>query len=642
MAPETAHVERRLAAIVAADVAGYSRLVAADEEGTIARLQALLHELVEPSVARHHGRIVKTTGDGLLLEFGSVVDAVRCAIEVQQDVAVLNAPEPPERRITFRIGIHIGDIVIQDDDLLGDGVNVAARLEGIAPPGGIAISEAAQQQVEGKIDIALIDQGAHRLKNIAHPIRVFRVDFDGAGAAAQARWRSRTRYAVAAIALCLVGVIVAGSIAWHLHGRPAPAPLAAVSAPLPALPPPAPGFSIVVLPFANLSGDATQDYLAEIITEELTSYLSRLPDTFVIAHDTAASYRGQAVDVKQIGKELGVHYVLEGSAEPSGQRLRVAVQLIDAVTGANIWADQFDAERADLLQMQDDIVTRLARRMQIELTSIEAARLAAVPAKNADAEDLAMRCEAIFLRSGMGRPEAEPGFAFCEQALQADPRNVRALSILGLKFATEAANRSTDRQADIAQADDLIKRALAVDPRYYLAHHAKAWLMLAERNPEAAVEEEERSLAVNPSYIGSYVALCSAQIAMGQPELALKTADTAIRLSPRDPVLPAIDVQKAEAYLMLRQDQPAVEWLRRSIAESPESPTALPWLIAALALGGHDGEAHALLQRYLALGLTRIKTVAQFKALDESDTARYLALRGRLYDGLRKAGMPEQ
>jgi adenylate cyclase len=641
MTLEHTHVERRLAAIVAADVAGYSRLVAVDEEGTIARLQALLHELVEPSVARHHGRIVKTTGDGLLLVFGSVVDAVRCAIEVQRDVAALNAPEPPDRRIEFRIGVHLGDVVIQDDDLLGDGVNVAARLEGIAPPGGIAISEAAQQQVEGKIDVALIDQGNQRLKNIAHPIRVFRVDFDGAGAAARGRRSARTRYMVAAIAICLVGVIVAGALAWHLHGRPAAAPLAAASG-APAILPPAPGFSIVVLPFANLSGDPAQDYLAEIITEELTSYLSRLPDTFVIAHDTAASYRGEAVDVKQIGKELGVHYVLEGSAEPSGKRLRVSVQLIDAVTGANVWADQFDAERADLLQMQDDIVTRLARRMQIELTSIEAARLAAVPAKNVDAEDLAMRCEAIFLRSGMGRPETEPGFTFCEQALQADPRNVRALSILGLRYATAAANRSTDRQADIAQADDLIKRALAVDPRYYLAHHAKAWLMLAERNPEAAIEEEERSLAVNPSYIGSYVALCSAQIAMGQPELALKTADTAIRLSPRDPVLPAIDVQKGEAYLMLKQDDQAIEALRRSIAESPESPTALPWLIAALALGGHDDEARALLQRYLALGLTRIKTVAQFKALDASDNPRYLALRERLYDGLRKAGMPEQ
>jgi tetratricopeptide (TPR) repeat protein len=219
---------------------------------------------------------------------------------------------------------------------------------------------------------------------------------------------------------------------------------------------------------------------------------------------------------------------------------------------------------------------------------------------------------------------------------------VRALSILGLKFATEADNRSTDRQADIAQADDLIKRALAVDPRYNLAHHAEAWLMLAERRPEAAIDQEERSLALNPSYIGSYIALCSAQISMGLPEMALKTADDAARLSPRDPVLPAIDVQKAEAYLMLRQDDQATDWLRRAVAASPESPTALPWLIAALALTGHDDEAHDELARYLALGLARIKTVAQFKALGDSDNPRYLALRERFYDGLRKAGMPEQ
>jgi adenylate cyclase len=636
MALEHSHVERRLAAIIAADVAGYSRLVAADEEGTIARLQALLRELIDPALLRHRGRIVKTSGDGLLLEFGSVVDAVRCAVEVQRDMALRNAPEPADRRIEFRIGINLGDVVVQGDDLLGDGVNVAARLEGIAPPGGIAISEAAQQQVEGKVDVALVDQGLHRLKNIAHPVRVFGVGFDGAGAAPHARPAGRHRHVLAAIAIGFAGVLIAGSIAWNLQSRKEPVPATASATPA------EPRLSIVVLPFTNLGGDPTQDYLAEIITEELTSYLSRLPDAFVIAHDTAATFKGQALDPKQIGKDLGVHYVLEGSVEPTGTRVRVNVQLIDALSGADLWADQFDSERADLLQMQDDIVTRLARRMQIELSSIEAARLPAVPAKNAAADDLAMRCEAIFLRSGMGRPETEAGYALCQQALQADPRNVRALSILGLKDATEAANRSTDRQADIAQADDLIKRALAVDPRYYLAHHAEAWLMLAERRPDAAIDEEERSLAVNPSYIGSYVALCSAQIAMGLPEVALKTADTAARLSPRDPVLPAIDVQKGEAYLMLQQDDQAIEWLRRAVAASPESPTALPWLIAALALAGHGDEAAKMLQRYLALGLTRIETVAQFKALADSDNPRYLALRERLYEGLRKAGMAEQ
>jgi adenylate cyclase len=637
---EQARVERRLAAIVAADVAGYSRLVAADEEGTIARLRGLLHELIEPAIARHHGRVFKTSGDGLLLEFGSVVDAVRCAVEVQRDMADGNASEPPERRIEFRIGINLGDVVVEDDDLLGDGVNVAARLEAIAPPGGIALSEAAQHQVEGKIDVELIDQGAHRLKNIAHPVQIFLVDLDGTGATLRGRWSARVPFVLAAIGICLAGLLAAGLITWHLRDRPASQPSLA-SAAAPSLPI-APRFSIVVLPFANLGGDPSQDYLAEIITDELTSYLSRLPDAFVIAHDTAATFKGQSLDAKQIGKELGVHYVLEGSVEPTGERVRVDVQLIDAETGANLWADQFDAERADLLQMQDDIVTRLARRMQIELTSIEAARLAAVPAKDAGAEDLAMRCEAIFLRASVGRPEMEAGYPYCEQALKADPRNLRALSILALRYATTAANRSTDRQADIALADDLIKRALAVDPRYYLAHHAKAWLMLAERRPDAAIEEEQRSLAVNPSYIGSYIALCSAQIAMGLAETAIKTADEAMRLSPRDPVLPAIEVQKAQAYLMLREDEQAILWLRRSLAESPESTTALPWLISTLALDGHESEAHELLARYLALGQTRVQTVAQFKALASSDNPQYLALRERLYDGLRKAGMPEQ
>jgi adenylate cyclase len=638
VALEDTHVERRLAAIVAADVAGYSRLVAADEEGTIARLRALLSELIEPAIGRHRGRIVKTSGDGLLLEFASVVDAVRCAVEVQRAMALRNALEPQDRRIEFRIGVNLGDVVVQDQDLLGDGVNLAARLEGIAPAGGVALSEAARAQIEGKIDIVLIDQGDHMLKNIPHPVRVFAVDLGGTSPHPPALRSGPSRWLVAAVAVCVAAVLGAGGLAWHLHRR---AVLAPSTASAPAVTQPAAGqISIVVLPFANLSGDATQDYLAEIITEELTSYLSRLPGVFVIAHDTAATYHGTSLTVMQFGQELGVRYALEGSVEPSGKRVRVDVQLIDARTGANLWADQFDADRTDMLQMQDDIVTRLARRMQIELTGIEAARPPLAPAANPDADELAMRCEAIFLRLGLARPNSGSGFPFCEQALKADPNNVRALSILGLRYATEAANSNTDRDANIAKAQDLIKHAIAVDGRYYLAHHADAWLMLAESRPDAAIDQEQSSLALNPSYIGSYIALANAQIAMGEPEEALKTADKAIRLSPRDPLMPALEVQKGQAYLMLHQDDQAIDTLKQAQAASPNSPTALPWLIAALALDGHQDEAHDMLQRYLALDLTRNRTVAQFKALDSAGNPRYLALRERLYDGLAKAGLP--
>jgi len=641
---EDTHVERRLAAIVAADVAGYSRLVAADEEGTIARLRALLNELIEPAIERHRGRIVKTSGDGLLLEFASVVDAVRCAVEVQRGMGVRNALEPQDRRIEFRIGINLGDVVVQEQDLLGDGVNVAARLEAIAPAGGIALTDASRQQIEGKIDITLIDEGDHRLKNIPNPVHVFSVDLAGKGVRAQAARSRRNRWALAAIAAgCVIAAIV-GVTSWQLHGRivPSPASPPALSTSATAASPEAARLSIVVLPFANLSGDPGQDYLAEIITEELTSYLSRLPGSFVIANDTAATYRGSSQTVMQIGKDLGVRYALEGSVEPSGKRVRVDVQLIDAQSGATLWADQFDADRTDMLQMQDDIVTRLARRMQIELAGIEAARLPAAPTANADAEDLAMRCEAAFLRLGLSRPESGSVEPLCQQALKADPNNVRALSILGVRYATAAANSSTDRQADIAQADDLIKRALALDTRYYLVHHADAWLMLAEGHPDAAIEQEQRSLALNPSYIGSYISLASAQIAMGEPEEALKTVAKAIRLSPRDPVLPALEVQQGQAYMMLHQDDQAIDAFKSAEAASPNSPTSAPWLIAALALDGHVDDARAALQRYLAPDTARIRTVAQFKALDSSTNPRYLALRQRLYDGLTKAGMPAE
>jgi adenylate cyclase len=350
---------RKLAAILAADVAGYSKLAAADEERTLARLRALRSDLIDPTIALHHGRVVKQTGDGVLIEFRSVVDAVRCAIEIQNGMAERNAGLPPERRIEFRIGIHLGDVVEESDgDLMGDGVNIAARLEGIAKPGSICLSEQAYWQVKSRLDLAVSDLGTTQLKNIAEPVRVYSVEV---GKAAQAKPTKPTAPKQRSIFLLLgVGIVallvIAGGI-W-LAVRPARGP--EMSATVPRL-------SIVVLPFANLSGDPAQDYLADVITEELTTGLSRISGTFVIARSTAFTYNGKPVDVKQVGKDLGVRYVLEGSEQQSGDRVRVNAQLIEAETGAHLWADQFDADRASLLQMQDEIVTRLARALALQL-----------------------------------------------------------------------------------------------------------------------------------------------------------------------------------------------------------------------------------------------------------------------------------
>jgi adenylate cyclase len=404
----------------------------------------------------------------------------------------------------------------------------------------------------------------------------------------------------------------------------------------------APRLSLVVLPFANLSGDSAQDYLADVITEGLTAYLSRVRDSFVIARTTALAYKGKAADVKQIGQELGVRYILEGSVQQSAAQVRVSAQLVDGHTGAHIWADQFDADRVDLFQMQDEIVTRLARALQIELAAVEAARISRIRSASPDAEDMALHGEAIFLTYGVYREEAEAGFELCERALQIDRNNVRALSILAEKFATRVTSlQSIDRKADIERADELASRALAIDPNSYHAHQAKARVLLAQRRSEEAIVEAERSLSLNPGFIPAYRNLCVATSYLGRPQETIEYADKAMRLSPLDPYLAFFYLFKAIGRLMLHQDDEAIGSLRRAVAYSPEFSTAVAWLAAVLALSGHDAEARETLKRYFLIRGTKTRTIAQWKALAYSESSAYLDLRERLYEGLRKAGMPE-
>src|SRR5271154_784044 len=377
---------RKIAAILVADIVGYSRLAGADEDRTLARLRALRSDLIDPIIAVHRGRVFKRTGDGSLIEFRSVVDAVRCAIEVQNGLVERNAGVAPEKRIEFRIGIHLGDVVEEaDGDLMGDGVNIAARIEGIANPGAICLSEDAYRQVKGRLDLAVSDLGPTQLKNIADPVRVYSLEV---GKPAQVRAtkpaapKQRSMFMLLAAGIVALVVITAGILPALRPGRGPEAPATT------------PRLSIVVLPFANLSGDPGQDYLADVLTEGLTTGLSRISGTFVIARSTAFTYKGKPVDVRQVGKDLGVRYVLEGSEQHSGNQVRVNAQLIDAETGAHLWADQFDADRADLLQMQDEIVTRLARALEIQLSAVDAARVEQTRPGNLDAEDLARRCKA--------------------------------------------------------------------------------------------------------------------------------------------------------------------------------------------------------------------------------------------------------
>jgi len=622
---------RKLAAILAADVVGYSRLASADEDRTLTRLRALRGDLIDPAIEANRGRMVKQTGDGILVEFRSVVDAVRCATEVQNGMIERNSGLPPERRIEFRIGIHLGDVVEESDgDLMGDGVNIAARLEGIAKPGTIYLSEQAYWHVKARLDLAINDLGKQSLKNIAEPVRVYSLEV-GKPAQAKPTKQPKQRSTFVALAMAIVALVLIAAGFW-LAMRPARDP--EMSAKIPRL-------SIVVLPFANLSGDPAQDYLADAITEELTTGLSRISGTFVIAGSTAFTYKGKPVDVKQVGKDLGVRYVLQGSEQRSGNQVRVHAQLIDAETGAHLWADQFDADRADLLQMQDEIVTRLARALEIKLAAVDAARVQRTRPGNLDAEDLAMRCEVGIYDSVPGSKESTAALDFCDRALQIDNSNVFALTGMTFRYITPVIfAQSRDPRGDIRQADEFVSRALAIDPNSYWAHFAKAYVLMAQNRTQEAVAEGDRSLSLNPSFINAYFAICAANNFLGRPDRALDLADKAIRLSPRDPALRSLYHMKGWAFFMKQQDDQAIEWLRR--AEGGDIFTELI-LAAALALTGQQADAHETLKRYLALNGITSTTIAQLRKqqLSIADNPTWVAYNERLFAGLRKAGMRE-
>jgi adenylate cyclase len=648
-------IERRLAAILAADVAGYSRLTGVDEEGTHVQLQDHLRTLVDPKIAEHRGRVVKNTGDGMLAEFSSVVDAVRCALDVQRGMAERNAEVPDEKRIEFRMGINVGDIIIDRGDIFGDGVNVAARLEGLAKPGGICISDDAHRQVRGKFDVTFEDAGERQLKNIARPVRVFRVALDDARPAkpiwqrhnaAPAVRRDRWSARVMAIGAAVVLSAGAGGAALYFHLGRTPVVVSQVPDQLAKS---SERFSIVVLPFANLSGDASQDYLADVISDELTTAFSRFRDSFVISHSTAFTYKGKPIDVRQIGKELGVRYALEGSVQPSGDRLRVNAQLIDTESNAHLWADRFDENRSDLLQVQDAIVHHIAFAIGIKLVE-ERARRALTRAANPNAEDLAWRCQATLMRV-LWTSERDSAFRLCEQALQIDPENVRALSHLSLKFSSRVGFfASPDAKADLRRADELASLAIKIDPDYHTAHAAKGDALMATGRYRDAIDSYERALILAPSTI--LPGLPFAYDSIGEPEQAIAYADKAMRLSPyiSARVGPIFYLAKAQAFGILQDYEEALVWIERAEAAAPEMLIMGFVRSALLAMAGKEDEARAAMQRYLANDNAPIRTISQWRVRFEGAPlpsynplvlARLRIFGQKFNEGLRKAGLPE-
>jgi adenylate cyclase len=625
---------RKLAAILVADVVGYSRLAGADEDRTLARLRALRSDLIDPTIAVHHGRIVKRTGDGSLIEFRSVVDAARCAIELQNGLIERNAGVPPERRIEFRVGIHLGDVVEEaDGDLMGDGVNIAARLESIAKPGGICLSEQAYWQVKGRLDVKVSDLGPTQLKNIVEPIRVYSLQV---GAPTQPRPggpKRRLSPSLIALGFAALAVLAAG-VGWYLFAASRTPPLSTtVAAPVAsnaAAPAEAAHLSIVVLPFANLSGDPAQDYFADGITENLTTDLSRIRNSFVIARNTAFTYKGRALDAKEIGKELGVRYVLEGSVQRDGTRVRVNAQLIDTESGAHLWADRFEEDVADLFKLQDEIVARLANTLGFELVKAEAER--AARSKNPDAVDLTMRGWALARPSQQTNEKNEAARALFEQALKIDPNNADALAGIAYTYTNEyvawGRKRDTDYDAKILGPAD---QAIALAPDTLWAYYVKCVYLCYSHRADKAIDAADAGLAINPNFGSLWAVRGNANLFSGRFEQARSDLLQSMRLSPREPLMAIATKYLGDAELGLGHFEAAIEDYHKAIDLGMPGVWPNVSLTAAYALSGRMEEANSAL--------------AEARRLEPRVTIKFVTLFGppipNLLDGLRKAGLAE-
>ncbi|MBV8334856.1 MAG: adenylate/guanylate cyclase domain-containing protein [Alphaproteobacteria bacterium] len=543
-------VERRLAAILAADVAGYSRLMGADEEGTHAALMVLRREVSDPKFAQHRGRIVKTTGDGFLAEFASVVDAVRCAVELQREMALRNSDVPSERRVQFRIGINIGDIIIEADDIYGDGVNVAARLETLAEPGGICISATVHEQVQGRLDCTFTDFGEQSLKNIARPIRVYGVE---------PKTAPKDRAGIVRAALVL-------------PDKP----------------------SIAVLPFQNLSGDPEQEYFADGMVEEIITALSRIRWLFVIARNSTFTYKGQAIDVNRVGRELGVRYVLEGSVRKGGGRVRITAQLIEAQTGAHLWADRFDGSLEDVFDLQDQVASSVAGVIEPALQAAETARSAHRSTRDLSAYDLYLRALAM-------SPTPQT-FQLLEEAIARDPYFGPALALAAscsMNLVSDGA--APDRDANRQKGIEFARRALAVagsDPGV-LADAAFALACFGE-DIVAMTALVDRALTFNPNFARGWHASSFLRLWAGQTDLAIEHAGMALRLSPRAQASNNSWAIGAALFFSRRFEE-AIPRLCVAVEERPIFATPYRILAACYAHMGLLAEAQATVARLRTL-----------------------------------------
>jgi adenylate cyclase len=634
-------VERKLAAIFAADVAEYSRLMGLDEVGTLRTLQAY-RTILDQLIAVHRGRIFNTAGDSVVADFASAVDAVECAVAVQGAIEKENDNRPAGEQMWFRIGVHLGDIIVEGANLFGDGVNIAARLQTLAQPGGICLSGVVRDQIGTRLPVAFTRLGEQRVKNIAEPVRVFSVGgMPGRGSVSPAfgpRW-GLIRTPVVALAVLILAA-AAGMTWWLWPGRdsqpnPPRAESAAASVPQPGS---APRLSIVVLPFANLSNDPQQEYFADGISEDLTTDIAGIQGSQVIARNTAFTYKGKPVDAKQIGRDLGVRYVLEGSVQRSGKEVRVNAQLVDAETGAHLWAERFDRDIGDLFALQNEITARIARELQSQLAIAEARR----PIENPDALDYLMRGRAVMTRP-ISKENYDEAVTLFETALALDPHAADAAAWLAVALTVRVTDELSDLpNDDLHRAERLVAQALAASPNSALAHYAKGQVLRIRSRCNEAIPEFERAIALDRSRIPAYAHLGWCKFLTGSIDQAIPYFEQAIRLSPYGPGIAPWYGRMGVMQLLQGHADEAIGWLEKANSENARLPFVHAYLAAGYALKAETERARAELTE--AQGLS--KAYASLASVEKSnwyDEPKIRSLAEATYfAGLRKAGMPEE
>lgn len=631
-------VTRRLTAIVAVDVAGYSRLVATDEEGTLVTLRQHRADLIEPAIGAYQGRIANTAGDSFLVEFPSVVNALRCAIELQHGMAERNSDIASDRRITFRIGINLGDVVEQDGDLLGDGINVAARLESLAEPGGICISNAACEQVRGRVEVDFEDLGAQALKNIPEPVRVYRVLLKGAGTGTSKRtsYPSSLRLLKWTASALIVALAFGAVFLWWQPWAPNidPASFERMAFPLPDKP------SIAVLPFANMSNDSAQEYFADGMTEDLITDLSKLSGLFVIARNSVFAYKGRTVPIRQVAEELGVRYVLEGSVRRSGETVRISAQLIDATTAGHLWAERYDGRLDDVFSLQDRVSRKIASVLAVELTTAEAAATASRETTNPRAYDVFLKGWDRYLRQ---TPEdLRAAIAHFEESTAIDPTYARAYAALAATY-WQIHKRYWHGQFGFRtvhgarfKAEEYLAKAERQPTA--LSHQVAANMLSQQGRHTAAIAEAGRAVGVDPNDADSYVALAGVLNLAGKPEDALQLLHKAMRLNPHFPSSYLYELGLAQFGL---GDFPAAAvTLEKATTGNPDDRWSLRLLLATYGHLGRDADAQRVFEiaekkNYRGADPISIRGIAYWYPFKRADDLE------RLTTGLRKANVPD-